>query len=54
MDFEHYYEKSIETFHRINTMENRVTFSKGGRFQEDAISLGSEAMVVEFYLKSIK
>jgi hypothetical protein len=53
MNFEHYYEKSIEIFRSINPIENRVTFSKGGRFLEDAIALGAAAMVVEGYLKSI-
>lgn len=53
MNFEHYYEKSIETFHRINPMDNKVVFSKGGRFQQDVIALGAAAMVMEFYLKSI-
>ena len=32
MNFEHYYEKSIEIFHSINPMENKVIFSKVGRF----------------------
>lgn len=50
MEFERYYEKSIQTFHSINPIENRVVFSKGGRFKEDVIALGSAAMVMEFYL----
>lgn len=53
MNFQQYYEKSIETFHNINIMENRVLFSKGGKFQEDVIVLGAAAMVIEFYLRSI-
>ena len=53
MNFQHYYEKSIEIFHSINPMDNRVTFSKGGKFQEEVIALGAAAMVVEVYLKSI-
>ena len=54
MNFEHYYEKSVKTFYSINRMDNRVVFSKGGRFQEDVIAIGSAAMVVEFYLKAVK
>jgi predicted NBD/HSP70 family sugar kinase len=53
MDFEHYYEKAIETFHGINTIDNKVIFNKGGRFQEDVIALGAVAMVMEVYLRSI-
>jgi len=53
MNFEHYYEKSIEIFHSINPMDNRVTFSKGGKFQEEVIALGAAAMAMEVYLKSI-
>jgi len=53
MNFEYYYEKSIEVFHSINPLDNRVTFSKGGRFLEDAIAIGAAAMVMEGYLKSI-
>jgi len=53
MDFEHYYEKALETFYSINQMDNRPTFSKGGRFQQDAIAQGAAAMVMEFYLKNI-
>ena len=34
MNFEHYYEKSIEIFDRINPIDNRVTFSKGGSFKK--------------------
>lgn len=53
MDFDQYYEKAIETFHSINQMNKRTTFSKGGRFQQDVIALGAVAMVIEFYLISI-
>lgn len=53
MNFEHYYEKSIQIFRSINPIDNRVTFSKGGIFLEDAIALGAAAMVMEGYLKSI-
>jgi predicted NBD/HSP70 family sugar kinase len=53
MDFKHYYEKAIETFHSISHMDNRTTFSKGGRFKQDVIALGAIAMVIEFYLKNI-
>ncbi len=51
MNLENYYEKSIDSFYRINTMDNRVTFSKGGRFQKNVIALGAAAMIIEFYLK---
>ena len=54
MNFKYYYEKSIETFHNINAMDNSVVFSKGGQFQGDAIAIGAAAMMLEFYLKSIK
>ncbi|MGH4125445.1 MAG: ROK family protein [Clostridium sp.] len=53
MNFEHYYEKSIEIFRSINLMDNRVIFSKGGKFQEDVIALGAASMAMEVYLKSI-
>lgn len=53
MNFKHYYEKSIESFHCNNPMDNKVIFSKGGRFQEDVIALGAAVMVMESYLKSI-
>jgi predicted NBD/HSP70 family sugar kinase/predicted transcriptional regulator len=53
MNFEHYYEKSIEIFHSMNPMDNRVIFSKGGKFQEDVIALGAAAMAMEVYLKGI-
>lgn len=53
MDFEHYYEKSIETFYSKNPIANKVVFSKGGKFQEDVIALGAAAMVMELYLSSI-
>ena len=53
MNFKYYYEKSIETFHNINAMDNRVVFSNGGKFKGDAIALGSAAMIMEVYLKSI-
>ena len=51
MDFENYYEKAINTFNSLNSIDNKVFFSKGGEFQEDAIALGAVAMVIEFYLK---
>jgi len=54
MDFKHYYEKSIETFHNIYAMDNSVVFSKGGKFQGDAIALGAAVMMLEFHLKGIK
>jgi len=53
MNFEHYYEKSIEAFHSANPRDSRVYFSKGGKFQEEVIALGSAAMVLEVYLKSV-
>ena len=53
MNIEHYYEKSIEIFHSINSMDNNVIFSKGGKFKEDVIALGSAAMIMEVYLKNI-
>ena len=53
MNFEHYYEKSIKIFHSMNPMDNTVTFSKGGKFQEEVIALGVSAMAMEVYLKSI-
>ena len=53
MNFEYYYDKSIEIFHSINPMDNRVTFSKGGKFREEVIALGAAAMVMEAYLISI-
>lgn len=53
MNFKYYYEKSIESFYHINPMDNRVTFSKGGKFKQDIIALGAAAMVVEFYLKGV-
>jgi len=53
MNFEHYYEKSIDTFHKINSMNNGVVFSKGGKFKEDVIALGAAAMIIESYLKSV-
>lgn len=53
MNFEHYYEKAIETFHSISSSDNGVVFSKGGKFQEEVIALGGAAMVMEVYLKSI-
>ncbi len=53
MNFKHYYEKTVESFDQINPMDNRVTFSKGGRFQQGVIALGAAAMVIEFYLKGI-
>ncbi|MBZ9686496.1 ROK family transcriptional regulator [Clostridium estertheticum] len=53
MNFENYYEKSIESFRNINHRDNRVMFSKGGKFEEDIIAIGAAAMVMEGYLKSI-
>ena len=53
MNFEHYYEKSIETFQKINPLNNGVVFSKGGTFQENVIALGAAAMIIEYYLKSV-
>jgi predicted NBD/HSP70 family sugar kinase len=53
MDFEQYYEKSIDTYHSINQMDNRTIFCKGGKFQQDVIALGATVMVMEFYLKNI-
>jgi len=54
MNFKYYYEKSIDTFHNIKAIDNRVVFSNGGKFQGDAIALGAAAMMLEFHLKSIK
>jgi len=53
MNFEHYYEKSIETFQKINPLNNRVVFSKGGKFKENVIALGAVSMIIEYYLKSV-
>ena len=39
---------------KLTTLDNRVIFSKGGQFQGDAIAIGAAAMMLEFYLKSIK
>lgn len=53
MNIDNYYEKCIEAFYKINPYENKVVFSKGGRFQENVIAVGAAAMVMESYLKSI-
>lgn len=46
-----YYEMCIETFHKNNCLNNKVLFSKGGKFKEDAIAIGSCLMVFQHYLK---
>lgn len=53
MNIKDYFEKSVKIFHIINPMDNRVMFSKGGKFKEDVIALGAAAMTLEVYLKSI-
>lgn len=45
-----YYDMCINTFHKINYLNNEVIFSKGGRFKEDAIAIGAAAMVIEHYM----
>jgi predicted NBD/HSP70 family sugar kinase len=45
-----YYDMCIDTFYKINYLNNEVIFSKGGQFKEDAIAIGSAAMVVEHYI----
>ena len=37
MNVFNYYEKSIESYHNNNPMDNIVLFNKGGRFQEDVM-----------------
>jgi predicted NBD/HSP70 family sugar kinase len=54
MNFKNYYERCIETFYENNPNADSIIFSKGGRFQEDTIAIGSAAMVMEFYLKHLK
>lgn len=46
-----YYEKTIEVFYKNNCMNNKVTFSKGGEFQENVIAVGAGLMVIESCLK---
>ncbi|KZL92638.1 ROK family transcriptional regulator [Clostridium magnum] len=45
-----YYDMCIDTFEKINYLNNGVIFSKGGKFKEDAIAIGAAAMVVEQYI----
>jgi predicted NBD/HSP70 family sugar kinase len=45
-----YYDMCIDIFHKNNYLNNGVIFSKGGEFKEDAIAIGSAAMVVEHYI----
>jgi predicted NBD/HSP70 family sugar kinase len=45
-----YYDMCIDTFHKINYLNNGIIFSKGGKFKEDAIAIGAAAMVVEHYI----
>ena len=53
MYFKYYYEKVIEAFCNINSMDNTVIFSKEGKFQSDAIAIGVAAIMLEFYLKIV-
>lgn len=46
-----YYEMCIDIFHKNNCLNNKVIFSKGGKFKEDAIAIGSCLMVLQYYLK---
>lgn len=47
-----YYSLCIDAFHKNNCLNNKVIFSKGGAYAEDAIVLGTAAMVIEQYLKN--
>jgi predicted NBD/HSP70 family sugar kinase len=48
-----YYDMCINVFHKNNSLNNQVMFSKGGAFKGDAI-IGSVAMVAEYYLKNME
>ncbi|WP_234124162.1 ROK family protein [Clostridium hydrogenum] len=49
-NYELYYKTAIKTFYKNNCLNNEVVFSKGGKFKEDAIAIGSALMVIEKYL----
>lgn len=46
-----YYDMCIDTFRKINYLNNAVIFSKGGEFKEDAIAIGAGLMVIEEYIR---
>ncbi|PJI07170.1 MULTISPECIES: ROK family transcriptional regulator [Clostridium] len=49
-NYESYYEKCVDAFRKNNCTNNKVVFSKGGKFKENAIAVGSALMVIENYL----
>lgn len=52
-NYEPFFNMCIDTFNKSNCLNNKVTFSSGGRFKEDAIAIGACVMVTEHYLKNI-
>ncbi|WP_411679555.1 ROK family transcriptional regulator [Clostridium thailandense] len=50
-NYKRYYDMCINTFHKINYLNNAVVFSKGGEFKEDAIAIGASLMVIEKYIR---
>lgn len=49
-NYKAYYEMCIDAFYKNNCTNNKVVFSKGGKFKENAIAVGSALMVIENYL----
>ncbi|MCR3759741.1 ROK family transcriptional regulator [Clostridium felsineum] len=50
-NYKFYYDICIDTFNKNNYLNNKVVFSKGGEFKEDAIAIGAALMVIENYFK---
>lgn len=52
MNYDLFYPRAVEVFHKNNCMNNQVEFSKGGELKESVIAIGSCLMVINHYLKN--
>ena len=52
MNLEEYYRECIDAFYRNYHFADSILFSKGGAFQEDTISIGAAAMVIDHCCQS--
>lgn len=53
-NYELYYKVCVDIFYKNNCLNNKVIFSRGGKFKEDDIAVGSALMVIENYLRKSK
>jgi predicted NBD/HSP70 family sugar kinase len=51
-NYDLYYDRCIEAFYKNNCLNNKVIFTKGGKYKEDAMVMGACLMVIGHYLKN--